>query len=177
MKRSISVSYLFLSVCTFSILSSDSFSFPPYYQAHQKRLKDQGAKRTLASVPCDLLKLGVAKSPNRRANDNASTARNMFFQHQQWLAKTKGSNGLEMSTDNISKISDIPNISVAKDKKNKFATMMAFLTGIADVTLNLKYKTFATMMTGNTMWMVSLKFHYSKFVLGDWRATKNEIVA
>eukprot|EP00593_Proboscia_inermis_P009644 CAMPEP_0171316930 /NCGR_PEP_ID=MMETSP0816-20121228/76501_1 /TAXON_ID=420281 /ORGANISM="Proboscia inermis, Strain CCAP1064/1" /LENGTH=237 /DNA_ID=CAMNT_0011809545 /DNA_START=291 /DNA_END=1004 /DNA_ORIENTATION=+ len=31
--------------------------------------------------------------------------------------------------------------------------MMAFLTGIANMSLNMKYKTFATMMTGNTMWM------------------------
>jgi uncharacterized membrane protein YoaK (UPF0700 family) len=30
---------------------------------------------------------------------------------------------------------------------------MAFLAGVADLTLNMKYKTFATMMTGNTMWM------------------------
>lgn len=41
----------------------------------------------------------------------------------------------------------------AEDGKKRLTTGMAFLTGWADVTLFLKYKTFATMMTGNTMWM------------------------
>jgi len=39
------------------------------------------------------------------------------------------------------------------ERKRRLATGMAFLTGVADLTLFLKYKTFATMMTGNTMWM------------------------
>jgi uncharacterized membrane protein YoaK (UPF0700 family) len=39
------------------------------------------------------------------------------------------------------------------ERKRRLATMMAFCTGWADLTLFLKYKTFATMMTGNTMWM------------------------
>jgi uncharacterized membrane protein YoaK (UPF0700 family) len=37
--------------------------------------------------------------------------------------------------------------------KKRLATGMAFLTGWADVALFFKYKSFATMMTGNTMWM------------------------
>lgn len=38
-------------------------------------------------------------------------------------------------------------------KKRRFTTAMAFLIGWSDLTLSLRYKTFATMMTGNTMWM------------------------
>jgi len=41
----------------------------------------------------------------------------------------------------------------ADDRKKRLAAGMAFITGWAQVTLFLKYKTFATMMTGNTMWM------------------------
>lgn len=41
----------------------------------------------------------------------------------------------------------------ADDGKKRLAAGMAFLTGWANVTLFLKYKGFATMMTGNTMWM------------------------
>jgi uncharacterized membrane protein YoaK (UPF0700 family) len=39
------------------------------------------------------------------------------------------------------------------EKKRRLATGMAFLTGVANLALFMKYKTFATMMTGNTMWM------------------------
>jgi len=41
----------------------------------------------------------------------------------------------------------------ADNGKKRLAAGMAFLTGWANVTLFLKYKCFATMMTGNTMWM------------------------
>ncbi|CAJ1965790.1 unnamed protein product [Cylindrotheca closterium] len=37
--------------------------------------------------------------------------------------------------------------------KRRLGFGMAFLTGVSDLALNLKYKCFATMMTGNTMWM------------------------
>jgi uncharacterized membrane protein YoaK (UPF0700 family) len=37
--------------------------------------------------------------------------------------------------------------------KKRLAMGMAFVTGWADVALFLKYKSFATMMTGNTIWM------------------------
>lgn len=39
--------------------------------------------------------------------------------------------------------------------KNTLTLGLAFLTGWADVALVMKYKTFATMMTGNLMWMAS----------------------
>eukprot|EP00980_Cylindrotheca_fusiformis_P018281 scaffold5966_cov118-Cylindrotheca_fusiformis.AAC.6 len=39
------------------------------------------------------------------------------------------------------------------ERKRRLATGMAFLTGVADLAFVLKYKSFATMMTGNTMWM------------------------
>lgn len=39
------------------------------------------------------------------------------------------------------------------ERKRRLATGMAFLTGVADLALFMKYKSFATMMTGNTMWM------------------------
>lgn len=39
------------------------------------------------------------------------------------------------------------------ERKRRLAFGMAFLTGISDLALNMKYKCFATMMTGNTMWM------------------------
>lgn len=39
------------------------------------------------------------------------------------------------------------------ERKRRLGTAMAFLTGWADLTLFKKYQTFATMMTGNTMWM------------------------
>ena len=38
------------------------------------------------------------------------------------------------------------------ERKRRLASAMAFLTGWADLTLYMKYKSFATMMTGNTMW-------------------------
>lgn len=41
----------------------------------------------------------------------------------------------------------------ANNRKNRVATCTAFLTGWADVALVTKYKTFATMMTGNTLWL------------------------
>jgi uncharacterized membrane protein YoaK (UPF0700 family) len=41
------------------------------------------------------------------------------------------------------------------DGKKRLATGMAFLTGWADILLFLKYKTFATMMTGNLMWLAT----------------------
>jgi hypothetical protein len=42
---------------------------------------------------------------------------------------------------------------VATTGQKRLASGMAFLTGWADVALYFKYKTFATMMTGNSMWM------------------------
>jgi uncharacterized membrane protein YoaK (UPF0700 family) len=41
----------------------------------------------------------------------------------------------------------------SKQRKDRLAGGMAFLTGFADVALYLKYKTFATMMSGNTLWL------------------------
>lgn len=41
------------------------------------------------------------------------------------------------------------------DSKMRLTSALAFMTGWADVTLMTKYKSFATMMTGNTMWMAS----------------------
>lgn len=41
------------------------------------------------------------------------------------------------------------------DGKNRLVFMLAFMTGVADVAMVLKYKNFATMMTGNTMWLAS----------------------
>eukprot|EP00521_Asterionellopsis_glacialis_P011165 CAMPEP_0195292116 /NCGR_PEP_ID=MMETSP0707-20130614/8622_1 /TAXON_ID=33640 /ORGANISM="Asterionellopsis glacialis, Strain CCMP134" /LENGTH=340 /DNA_ID=CAMNT_0040352511 /DNA_START=148 /DNA_END=1170 /DNA_ORIENTATION=- len=41
------------------------------------------------------------------------------------------------------------------DRKKRLAAGMAFLTGWADVFLFNKYRTFCTMMTGNTMWMAN----------------------
>jgi len=41
------------------------------------------------------------------------------------------------------------------DGKNRLVFMLSFMTGVADVAMVLKYKNFATMMTGNTMWMAS----------------------
>ena len=41
----------------------------------------------------------------------------------------------------------------ANIRKNRVATSTAFLTSLADVALVTKYKTFATMMTGNTLWL------------------------
>jgi len=40
-----------------------------------------------------------------------------------------------------------------QDGKKRLAGGMAFLTGWADAALVTRYKTFSTMMTGNTMWM------------------------
>jgi uncharacterized membrane protein YoaK (UPF0700 family) len=37
--------------------------------------------------------------------------------------------------------------------KNRLAAVCSFLTGWADVALFLRHKTFATMMTGNTLWL------------------------
>eukprot|EP00563_Minutocellus_polymorphus_P012022 CAMPEP_0181074184 /NCGR_PEP_ID=MMETSP1070-20121207/29472_1 /TAXON_ID=265543 /ORGANISM="Minutocellus polymorphus, Strain NH13" /LENGTH=381 /DNA_ID=CAMNT_0023155295 /DNA_START=27 /DNA_END=1172 /DNA_ORIENTATION=+ len=41
------------------------------------------------------------------------------------------------------------------DGMNQLVFMLAFMTGVADVAMVLKYKNFATMMTGNTMWLAS----------------------
>ena len=41
------------------------------------------------------------------------------------------------------------------DGKNRLVFMLSFMTGVADVAMVLKYKNFATMMTGNVMWMAS----------------------
>ena len=41
------------------------------------------------------------------------------------------------------------------DGKNRLVFMLSFMTGVADVAMVLKYKNFATMMTGNVMWIAS----------------------
>lgn len=38
-------------------------------------------------------------------------------------------------------------------RKRRLATWLAFLTGMADVALSLQFQTFATMLTGNLMWL------------------------
>ena len=43
----------------------------------------------------------------------------------------------------------------AKGRKKRLATGVAFLTGWADVALFKRYQTFATMMTGNLMWLAA----------------------
>jgi len=38
-------------------------------------------------------------------------------------------------------------------RKRRLATAMAYLTGVSDVALSLQFQTFATMLTGNLMWL------------------------
>lgn len=38
-------------------------------------------------------------------------------------------------------------------RKRRLATSMAYLTGLSDVALSLQFQTFATMLTGNLMWL------------------------
>jgi uncharacterized membrane protein YoaK (UPF0700 family) len=54
---------------------------------------------------------------------------------------------------NSAKTIEAPSPFAKLEKKRRLATGMAFLTGMANLALFMKYKTFATMMTGNTMWM------------------------
>mmetsp|Transcript_10453 Transcript_10453/g.14800 ORF Transcript_10453/g.14800 Transcript_10453/m.14800 type:complete len:342 (-) Transcript_10453:39-1064(-) len=61
---------------------------------------------------------------------------------------TSTSSSLSMST------AVAPSASTSERKK-RLAAGMAFLTGWADVFLFNKYRTFCTMMTGNTMWMAN----------------------
>jgi len=63
------------------------------------------------------------------------------------------------------------------DGMNRLVFVLAFMTGVADVAMVLKYKNFATMMTGNTMWMASHAlnglvgpFLYLSAVLGSYMA-------
>jgi uncharacterized membrane protein YoaK (UPF0700 family) len=61
----------------------------------------------------------------------------------------------------------------SKQRKDRLAGCTAFLTGFADVALYLKYKTFATMMSGNTLWLakalteqqVVLALYYASLII------------
>lgn len=73
---------------------------------------------------------------------------------------------VKRSNNNVNSISKLPSTTTALsaaattsarqfNAKKRVATFMAFMTGWADFLLFTKYKFFATMMTGNSMWMMS----------------------
>jgi len=66
------------------------------------------------------------------------------------------SHSVEMQAATVSETeakAETPSPFARLERKRRLAFGMAFLTGISDLALNMKYKCFATMMTGNTMWM------------------------
>jgi len=128
MRRSV---LLYLGLCTFSPPLLAAFSFPSHSHRQTKYAQQKAVTSTFQPVPFDVLKLHTSATTN-------------VLHRQQRINQARTVNYLA-STNSI--------LAEKNDKKNKFAVMMAFLTGIANITLNMKYKTFATMMTGNTMWM------------------------
>lgn len=82
------------------------------------------------------------------------------------VSSSQGFKQVKRSNNNVkSFISKVPSTTSALsaaatspgrfNAKKRVATFMAFMTGWADFLLFTKYKFFATMMTGNSMWMMS----------------------
>lgn len=70
---------------------------------------------------------------------------------------TAGFNNVQSSSSSTSLASTTTTTTTPRQftAKKRIATLMAFLTGWADFLLFTKYKFFATMMTGNSMWFAS----------------------
>lgn len=95
-----------------------------------------------------------------------STIWRVSREHAKHVSSTSGpkTTAVKSSTSTSSSVNGaVQQVGNKSDRKRRLATGMAFLTSWADVALFFKFQTFATMMTGNTIW-VALALAEQRFV-------------